>query len=240
MSFFKRLFNIGAANANAALDKLEDPVKMTEQGIRDLKSDLDTSLKGLAEVKAIAIRTKRDFEKARSEAQEYEEKAVMLLKRAETGAVAPEEADRLASEALNRKEQALSRAQASKSMLSQQEGQVTQMEQNVQKLKSQITTWENEAKTLKARAKVSQASKKLNKTLANIDATSTISMLEKMKEKVEHDEALSESYGDMAQLNTSVDDEINKALGPASTASTDDRLAALKARLSSGSDSKAE
>ena len=40
MSIFKRLFGIGSAEVNSALDKLEDPVKMTEQGIRDLKQDL--------------------------------------------------------------------------------------------------------------------------------------------------------------------------------------------------------
>ena len=34
------------------MDKLEDPIKMTEQGIRDMKKDLESSLKALAEVKA--------------------------------------------------------------------------------------------------------------------------------------------------------------------------------------------
>lgn len=61
-SFFKRLFRIGAAEAHSALDKLENPIKMTQQGIRDLKEDFDKSLKSLAEVKAIAIRTNREVE----------------------------------------------------------------------------------------------------------------------------------------------------------------------------------
>jgi phage shock protein A len=41
MGIFSRLFNVGKAEAHAAIDKLEDPIKMTEQGIRDLKKDLD-------------------------------------------------------------------------------------------------------------------------------------------------------------------------------------------------------
>ena len=41
MNFFKRLFKIGQAEAHSALDKLEDPIKLTEQGIRDLKQDLN-------------------------------------------------------------------------------------------------------------------------------------------------------------------------------------------------------
>ena len=41
MNILRRLFTIGKAEANSAVDKLEDPIKMTEQGIRDLKEDLD-------------------------------------------------------------------------------------------------------------------------------------------------------------------------------------------------------
>ena len=50
---FQRLFKTGEAEAHALVDKLEDPIKMSEQAIRDLKKDLQESLKALAEVKAI-------------------------------------------------------------------------------------------------------------------------------------------------------------------------------------------
>lgn len=216
MSIFKRIFGIGKAEVNSALDKIEDPVKMTEQGIRDLKSDLNQSLQGLAEVKAITIRTRKELENHKNNAAEYERKAMLLLQRAQSGQIDPAEADRLASEALAKKEQAMSAAATHQQMLQKNEGSVAQMEQNVQKLKSQIGTWENELKTLKARAKVSEASSKLNKQLANIDSSSTLSLLERMKEKVDQQEALAESYGDIADANVSVDEEINKALGSGS------------------------
>lgn len=82
MGIFKRLFNIGEAEANSAVDKLEDPIKMTEQGIRNLKKDLDKSLHALAEVKAMAIRSKNDVESHKNKAKDYESKAMLLLKRA--------------------------------------------------------------------------------------------------------------------------------------------------------------
>ena len=56
---FQRLFKTGEAEAHALVDKLEDPIKMSEQAIRDLKKDLTESLKSLAEVKALAIRMDR-------------------------------------------------------------------------------------------------------------------------------------------------------------------------------------
>ncbi|HAA04036.1 MAG TPA: phage shock protein A, partial [Syntrophobacteraceae bacterium] len=40
MSVLARLFKIGQAEANSVVDNLEDPIRMTEQGIRDLKRDL--------------------------------------------------------------------------------------------------------------------------------------------------------------------------------------------------------
>ncbi|HIO27988.1 MAG TPA: PspA/IM30 family protein, partial [Flavobacteriaceae bacterium] len=44
MNIFKRLFKIGQSEANSAIDKMEDPIKMTEQGIRDMKQELEKSL----------------------------------------------------------------------------------------------------------------------------------------------------------------------------------------------------
>jgi phage shock protein A len=232
VSLLKRIFNIGSAEANKVLDDLENPINMTEQGIRNLKEDLNKSLQALAEVKAIAIRTRNDMEQNRSQSSDYESKAMMLLKKAQSGELDPAEADRLATLALSKKEQADNHVAELSKTLQVQDSQVAQMEQNVQRLRSQISKWESEAKTLKARHKVSEAQVKLNKQLASIDPNSTISMLEKMKDKVATQEALAESYGQMADLNVSEDEEIAKALGPSSNpASQSASLQALKAKL---------
>ena len=82
MNIFRRLFRIGSAEANSLVDKLEDPIKMTEQGIRDLKSDLGKALEALAEVKALAIRARNDANSDTEKANDYESKAILLLKRA--------------------------------------------------------------------------------------------------------------------------------------------------------------
>ena len=72
MSVFSRIFKIGQAEAHNIVDKLEDPIKLTEQGIRDLKKDLDESLKALAEVKAMSIRAKKESADAKNRAKSYE------------------------------------------------------------------------------------------------------------------------------------------------------------------------
>ena len=233
MAFFKRLFKIGQAEANAAINKLEDPVKMTEQGIRDMKGKLDESIKAMAEVKALAIRAKNDANKYRNKMSEYENKAIALIKRAEKGSIDPTEADRLATAALDGKEQAAQNLQTSLKTQKTYDVQVAKLDTTIDRLKKFINQWENEAKTLKARAKVSKATKTVNKQLANIDADGTVAMLERMKEKVEQDEALAESYADIALENQSIDEEIDSVLEE-TAGSGSEALEALKAKLSGG------
>ncbi len=230
MSIFRRLFKIGEAEANTALDKMEDPVKMSEQAIRDLKVDLNKALESLAEVKAIAIRTRRENKNNQQQASDYEKKAMLLLQKAEQGQMDSSEADRLATEALNKKEQAEQEVSRLAAEVQKYDSMTANLEAKVNDLKSQISRWENELKTLKARSKVSTATKKLNKQMAGIDSSSTVAMLERMKTKVEEEESLAQSYGEIAAAPKSVDDEIDKALG-SSTPAGSDALAALKAKM---------
>ena len=211
-AFFKRLFRIGAAEANSALDKLENPIKMTEQGLRELKVDLDNSLKSLAEVKAIAIRTSREVETHKLTADDYEKKAMALLKKGQAGQMPAAEAERLATEALARREDALKLYTTTQQNKGKYDTMVSNMESKIQQLKSQIGKWESELKTFKARDKVATATVKINKTLTNIDSSGTLAMMEKMRDQVEEKEALSEAYNDMANIEKSVDAEIDKAL----------------------------
>ncbi len=233
MGVFNRLFKIGQAEANTLVDKLEDPIKLTEQGIRDLKKNLDESLKAFAEVKAINIRTKREVNEYTNQAKNYEQKAMLVLKKAQSGQLDMAEAERLAGEALERKGSAESNAERTKVDLQKLEGNVKQLDNNIQKLKSQITHYENELKTLKARAKVSEATKKINKSMSGIDSGSTISMLEKMKDKVARDEELAEAYGEMADSNKSLDDELDSVIG-SSDSGNSDALAEMKRKLNMG------
>ncbi len=234
MGFFRRLFKIGQAQANAVADMLEDPVKMTEQGIRDLKGKLEESIKALAEVKALAVRAKNDANIYRNKMKEYENKAVALIKRADKGLIDTAEADRLATAALEEKEQASKSLRDALKIQETYDVQVVKLEHTIDKLKSNIVKWENEVRVLKARAKVSKAAKTVNKQLADIDADSTVAMLERMKDKVEQDEALAESYADIAFENQSIDEEIDSILED-SAESGSEALAALKAKLSNKS-----
>lgn len=230
MNIFQRLFKIGQSEAHSAAEKMENPIKITEQGIRDLKEKLDESLKAYAEVKAMAIKSRREHNQHKKEAESYEQKAMQLVQRAEGGQMDSQEADRLATEALNRKKQAAEQAGEAKKNADNLDTRLKDLDAKIKKLRSNISHYENELKTLKARQKVSKATKTVNKQMANVDSSSTVNMLNRMKEKVEKDEALSDAYGEIANENKSVDDEIDSAL-EGSGASESEDLAALKAKM---------
>lgn len=230
MNIFKRIFKIGEAQANKAVDNLEDPITMTEQGIRDMKEDLNKSVEAVAQVKAMAIRSKNERNEHEAKAKDYESKAMLILKKAHSGDMEVGEADRLAKEALTKKEEAQQHANRAAADTEKFEKNVSQLKDTIETIKGNITNWENELKTLKARVKVSDATKNVNKQMAELDSAGTVSMLERMKEKVAQDEALAEAYGDLAKTNKSVDDEIDAA-ADMTASKLDDDLAKLKEQL---------
>lgn len=231
MSIFNRVFKIGQAEVHSAIDKFEDPIKLTEQGIRDLKRDLEGALTSLAEVKAIAIRTRRDAENKKKLSADYERKAMLLLQKGQQGTLDPQEAERLAMESLSKKEQQSNDAMRVSQEAERHEKMADQLQANVNKIKSTVSTYENELATLKARATTAASTKKINRQLSQIDASGTIAMLEKMKARVEEDEALAIAYGEIAIPDRTVDEEIKNALEKGQTPTASASLLELKQKM---------
>jgi len=230
MSFFKRLFKIGQAEANATLDSMEDPINLTEQGIRDLKIDLAKSLESLAQVKALAIRSKNDVSELTAKADDYQQKAMLILTKAKNKEISNKEADELATQALMKKEDIDQQIKTSKSEVKSFDESVLKLEGNVQEIKNTIQKWENELKTLKARVKVSKATKNLNKQMAELDSSGTVAMLERMKNKVQQEEALADAYGEIAKKSENIDDKLDR-LTNSKEQSAQESLEALKKQL---------
>ncbi|MFQ5673443.1 MAG: PspA/IM30 family protein [Nitrospinales bacterium] len=230
---FSRILRLGKSEAHSLIDKIEDPIKLTEQGIRDLKKDLQQSMQSLAQVKGIVIRMRNEAENQKKLAADYERKAMALLQKGQQGALDAAEAERLATEALAKKEDSSQKALRTSQDLMNQEKMVNQLQKNVDKLRSTVQRYENDLVTLRARAKTAAATRKLNEQIAKVDSGGTIAMLEKMKAKVEEDESLAEAYGDIIDTDQGVDDQINKALeaGTGSSPAVSDSLAALKAKM---------
>jgi phage shock protein A len=229
MGVFNRIFKIGQSEANAVIDKFEDPVKMTEQGIRDLKNDLGGAIEALASAKSNAIRARKDYDEYSRQAREYATSAERLLSDPTKQVLAQRAVDE--AKRIGRTLPALKIATET------QEKNVSAMDTKIDSLRSTISQYERELVTLKARAKTAEATKKINKQLAQVDSSSTIAMLERMKERVAEDEASAQAYGEIADQTMgakSLEEEIRRALPlPSEVPGSNlaDEIAALKAQL---------
>jgi len=231
MSIFSRLFKISQAETHSIVNNFEDPVKMTEQGIRDLRKDFQQAVNSLAEVKAVAIRTRKKAETQKGMAADYERKAMLLLQKMQSGGLPQQEAERMATHSLIKKEEHAGEAVRLAQEAASHEEMAGQLQVKMNKIRSVISGYENDLITLKARAKTAAATKKINRQLGKIDTSGTIAMLERMKAKVEEDESLALAYGDIADADKSIDDEINSVLHGGPRADVNASLLELKMRM---------
>ncbi len=231
MGFFSRIFKVAQSEAHSVVDQLEDPIKMTEQGIRDLKTNLQEAMTGLAQVKSVAIRLKKDADDQKRIAGEYERKAMLLLQKMQSGDLDAGQAENLATQALQHKEEAMTRATQLSTDYEMQQKAADALQTKVQKLKREITKYDQELVTLRARARTADSMKKVNKQLAGADASGTIAMLEKMKNRVQEDESLAQAYGELSDSTASIDAQIDTVLAEPSAVAAADSLAALKAKM---------
>jgi phage shock protein A len=230
MNIFKRIFRIGQAEIHAAVDKMEDPIKMTEQGLRELHTDLAEATEAYAKVKALAIRAENDQVQRQQESRSYAEKAILIMQKAQSGQVDLVKAEDLAREALSLHRRYYIESEELGQQVTALQQSSREMQRNTEILKENMEKWEKELRTLRARAKVSKATEQVNKQLAQADGSGIIAMLERMKSKVEDQEALAKAYGEIAREQNSKKEELNSLLKNDSLSIEKD-LQAIKEKL---------
>lgn len=233
MNIFKRLLTIGKAEVHSVIDSFEDPINLTEQGIREMKEELGRSIESLAQLKALSIRKKNEAEAEEQISKDYYNKAIVIVQKAEKGDVESSEADRLAKEALKRQVSSKENADQLHKEHEKLHTECEKMQAAINHLKSSIAKWENELKTLKARVQVSEATKDINQKMTQMDTGSTVSMLEKLKERVVQQETLAEAYSDISKSGKTIDEEIEAMVNNKDT-EAEEALNRLKETLKKG------
>lgn len=230
MNIFKRIFRIGQAEIHAAVDKMEDPIKMTEQGLRELRIDLTEATESYAKVKALAIRTENEQLNCDQQSRNYAEKAILIMQKAQSGQVDLYKAEELAREALSLRRKYYAESEELGQQVAALQQSEREMQRNTEILRENLEKWEKELRTLKARVKVSSATMHVNKQMAQLDNNGTVSMLQRMKTKVEDEEALAKAYGEIARNKHSLKDELDDLLKDDSFSIEKD-LQAIKEKL---------
>ncbi len=223
MGVFSRFSDIMKSNVNALLDKAENPEKMVDQTLRDLREDLAEVKQQTAGVMADAKEANRKVENCEEQIKKYTTAAQNAVKVGNDG-----DARKLIAKKQQLEEQLVSLKKTAEI----NNANTDRVHQMHDKLVSDIEALETKRDTIKATAATAKAQEKINKMQdGGKRASSSIDAFNRMEAKANKalDQAMAHSELN-AGGNTS-EDLLDKYAGGGSTSSVDDELEALKAQL---------
>ncbi|AIQ24312.1 MULTISPECIES: PspA/IM30 family protein [unclassified Paenibacillus] len=201
MSIFKRLRDLTMSNVNAIIDKAEDPIKMTDQYIRDMTEDLEDAEKAVAAQIAIEKKFK----------QLYEEQEALVNKRTQQAHAAAQAGNvDLARRALEEKKAAEAKLVEYKASFDQNKASADNLRGKLDEMRKQLTQMKNKRETLVARYNAAKAQTEINKAMSGFSSDSASAGLKRMEEKMLQAEAQAEASNEMSSGNKSLDDEFEK------------------------------
>ena len=186
MGFFDRVGRLFRANLNDLVSRAEDPVKILEQSVADMQSDLIKLRQAVATAIASQKRIQNQAEQAENQAQTWYQRAELALKKGE---------EDLAKEALSRRKTYQETATALNGQLNAQSGQVETLKKNLLALEGKIAEARTKKDMLKARAQAAQAQAQLQGAVGGLSTDSSMAAFERMEEKVQALEAQGQAAG---------------------------------------------
>ncbi|MFB6262267.1 MAG: PspA/IM30 family protein [Bradymonadaceae bacterium] len=189
MGIFSRIGTLVKANINDLISKAEDPEKILNQLIEDMRDQLISAKKEVAVAIADEKRLKKKYENEQENAQEWEKKAKMAVRAGR---------DDLAKEALERKKEHDELASEYKQQWQAQKQAAEKLRSSLRQLNDKIEEAKRKKGVLVARKKRAEAQKRIQDTMSGLDDTAAFDKFDEMEEKVEQMEAEAEASSELA------------------------------------------
>lgn len=221
MSIFDRIGLLLRSNVNAMVSKAEDPEKILNQLLIDMRDQFIEAKKMVAVAIADEKRLYAKMAAAQQAAGEWERKAMLAVQAGDDG---------LAGEALQRQQQEASLAEQWKTQWGAQKAASEQLRSALLQLNEKIDEAKRKKDLLIARAKRAEAQKTIQNTMAGLNDNSAFDAFGRMTEKVEQSEAEASASAELANdvSGASLDDRFKKL---EQTKGPSDALLALKAKM---------
>lgn len=221
MGVFSRLGTLIKSNINDLISRAEDPEKILNQLIVDMREQLVEAKKQVAVSIADEKKIKKQLDNEVHLVREWEKKAMMAVRAGR---------DDLAMEALQRKEQHEGLAAEFRKQYESQKAAADQLRASLRQLHAKIEEAKRKKDLLIARQRRVEAQKRIQETMAGFGDTSAFEQFEKMAQKVETMEAEAEASAELnAEMADTTLDEKFRALEVDHGAS--EALSALKQKM---------
>ena len=193
MGIFDRLATVIKSNLNDLISSAENPEKMLNQIIVDMRDQL---VKAKQQVAAAIADEKRLHDQADAEykqAQDWEQKAMLAIK---------EGRDDLAKQALVRQSEHLSHGQQLEQTWQAHSSETEKLKTSLRDLNEKIEEAKRKKNLLLARQRRSEAQKRISETMSSISEKSAFEAFSRMEEKITQNER-------MIKASSEIDEEFS-------------------------------
>ncbi|GAA6755209.1 phage-shock protein [Thermus sp. 2.9] len=175
MTLLDRIGRLIRANLNELLRRAEDPEKILEQALLDMKEALKEAREQVAAALAEGKRLEREVESHEKEAALWEEKAKEALKAGR---------EDLAKEALRRRKRALDLAEGFKGQLAEHKALTERLMTQLKALEAKIDEAEARKKLLLARKKGVEAAEAVRRMESRLEGHPALEAFEEMEARI--------------------------------------------------------
>ena len=179
MGIFNKLSTLLRSNINDMIARAEDPEKMLNQIIVDMRDQLTKAKQEVAVAIADERKLKAQVEEERKQAQDWEKRAVLAVR---------EGRDELARQALVRQQEYAGRSQSLYETWQRQATETERLKDSLRQLNAKIEEARRKKNLLIAKQKRAQAQKRIHETMAGLSDRSAFEAFDRMADRIEETE----------------------------------------------------
>lgn len=224
MSIFTKLSTVIKSNINDLISRAENPEKMLNQIILDMRDQLAKAKREVAAAIADERKLRASLDSEVKQMRQWEHRAMLAVK---------EGRDDLAKQALMRQQEHAERANTLDGTWKAQAGETEKLKGSLRQLNDKIEEAKRKRNLLVAKQRRAQAQRRIHETMSGLSDASAFDAFNRMAEKIEEQERESLAHQEVAEaLGPGTLEQDFKAL-ESGTASVDveDRLLALKQEM---------
>jgi phage shock protein A len=221
MAILDRIATVIRSNLNALINQAEDPEKMLDQILIDMRQQLQEAKREVAVAIADEKRLAAQMEAGLDQVREWDRRAVLAVQRGE---------DDLAREALRRKAEREQLAASYKTQWEAQKTSTDNLKNALRALSEKIEEAARKKNLLIARQKRAQAQKHIHEVMTGLSDTSAFEAFDRMAARVDQMEAQAAATVEISQeLSGETTEQRFRALE--GSVDVEQELMALKARV---------
>jgi len=190
MSLFQKLSTLFRSNINDMIARAEDPEKMLNQIILDMRDQLTRAKQEVASAIADERKLGAQVEDEGEQARSWERRAVLAVQ---------EGRDDLAKQALLRQKEHAERAESLRESWKAQAEETGKLKESLKLLNDRIEEARRKRNLLVAKQKRAQAQKRIHETMSGLSDTSAFEAFNRMAERIEGEERRALAASEVAE-----------------------------------------